>query len=254
MPIRMVDIAKDLPVALGLDAETINASLETAQHMSYNHWGILADRELNSSLTEYKRGLKLGEYKYGKSFSVVLEGTFPNMVENGADAWDLRDTILKPGTKNLKESKEGHLYASVPFRHFVKDIGKAYADRGFNTQIVDMIKKAVNERRKELDATRSASGKGTNWGGRLPAGLAPKLRERHAVDLFAGMIKAKKMYAKADQAQYVTFRTISNNPDTVREDEGGKNWMHPGLTAKNFADKVVVYAADAFIAELVGAL
>lgn len=246
MLIRMANIARDLPDALGLSKTSLNAALVVAQHMAYHHWGVLADRELNTSRTEYKRGIKLGEFAHGKSVSVLLEGEFPNMIEHGRDAWNLRETILKPGTKNLHQSKDGHYYVHVPFRHYVKNIGKPYAELGFSDALVKRIQRGVNATRKELLGSRGAPGRGTKWGDRLPSGLAPLLRRRHVTDIYAGMVRQQKKYAVADQSYYMTFRTISNNPDTIRED----NWTHPGIKARNLVDRVMDYAVDAFMREI----
>lgn len=69
----------------------------------------------------------------------------------------------------------------------------------------------------------------TSWGGRLPAGLAPKIQPEHATDPFAGMVRERATYEKGTQSQYYTFRRISTR---------GRPWMHPGLTARNFVVRV----------------
>jgi len=96
-----------------------------------------------------------------------------------------------------------------------------------------------------MHVTKSA----TVRGGRLPAGLAPKLHERHATDVFAGMVRVRHTYQKATQTQFMTWRMISTkNP---------KGWMHPGIQAHNLAEKVAAHIqtqAPKLIARMVKAM
>ena len=88
----------------------------------------------------------------------------------------------------------------------------------------------------------------------LQKGLAPKLREHHTVDIFAGMKANLQPVQKADgsvghQRTYTTFRTIS---EANRE-----SWYHPGIQARNFLDsmgdyikKIAPAAIEAFVGQV----
>jgi len=229
--------------------------------------------------------------------AIDLVGGLPNMIEHGAPPWDLRNTLLRPGTRKLRVSKTGHYYLSVRFRHsdpttagqvgtpagqqHSKD-GQRLLNRGFRGRMdgddARTMGRAAIREAQQLAATRSgpagtedqrrsqdalrklaanyaakgnkrwadkmvtaaynAAPRAVQYGDRIEEGHAPILRARHATDLFAGMVRETKTYEKATQAQYATFRTISNNPKSYRyDDEGGsmeRNWTHPGFTARGF--------------------
>jgi hypothetical protein len=101
---------------------------------------------------------------------------------------------------------------------------------------------------KGLEATRSRPGLGAKYGGRLEAGMAPKLRDHHKTDIYAGMIREEKTYEAATQSQYVTFRTISTRVTT--------GWIRGPIAARNYAEKVadfVVRIAPKAVAALLEA-
>lgn len=158
---------------------------------------------------------------------VELVGTFPNMFEQGMGpggvgtegAYDLRHTLLKPGTKSLRFGPKG-MYLNVPF-----DMSAAAIKSLGGKTALDMA--------RSLDATISRNGR-TEWGGRLPPGLAPKLRPDHHSDPLAGIVRREAAYSAAaaagSQSQYRKWRRIS---------EFGKPWIHPGIRAAHIAAKVI---------------
>lgn len=158
---------------------------------------------------------------------VELVGTYPNMFELGLGPggvgtegpFDLRDTLLKPTTRSIRQGKRG-LYLFVPFHMTVAAIKAA----GGNAAV---------KQARGLPATTSQNGR-TFWGGRLPPGLAPKQRPHHATDPLAGLVRKEAPYSAASggggQSTYHKWRTISQN---------GKPWIHPGIQAKHLADRVL---------------
>ena len=195
------------------------------------------------------------------------------LLENGCGPWDLRTTLL-PGrsSQGLNVSANGYFYRSIPFRHSPPGgAGRAGAPMGsqftregqqeksmahraaLNFVQAQAIGGAVHAAAQKLDPTLSGPGRKTRYGGRLDAGLAPLLRPRHATDIFAGMIREEKVYERATQDQFMTFRVISQDPGTHRYDtksrRGGghpggafnvmgntqeRNWVHPGFVARGF--------------------
>lgn len=225
-----------------------------------------AQKDLATSSRDYVKGIQPMRFEDdGRVRRVVVdvEGALPFMVEHGKDAWDLRETILKPGTRRLRVSKKGFFYVAVPFFHGGADTaGKGGGTPAGSQYTEDSLRAASNAARGDLDAqaarklgravmraagklapTLSAPGKGVKYGERLPAGTAGAtvLRPRHATDLFAGMIREQKTYEAGTQNQFVTFRIISNDPDTFREDDGGRNWTHPGIAARHLVPATLDY-------------
>ena len=78
------------------------------------------------------------------------------------------------------------------------------------------------------------------WGGRLPAGLAPKLQSHHVTDPYAGMVRFKTSTPGAKSSAYLTFRVMG---------EWSSGWVvgaKPGLfIAKNVADGLQPVLDDA---------
>lgn len=103
-----------------------------------------------------------------------------------------------------------------------------------HTEATKTLGKRIYKEAKKLEPTfttyDSEGRASTAWGGRLQAGLAPKLQEHHRTDIFAGMVRQQTTYEGATQSQYTTFRTIS-----TRVTNG---WIHPGLTPRHFMQKV----------------
>ncbi len=89
----------------------------------------------------------------------------------------------------------------------------------------------VYRRARKLSATTTEPGGHTKWGDRLQAGTAPKLKEHHKTDIFAGMVRQEKTYAKATQSQYTTFRAVSDKSDDA-------SWLHPGIEGQHLFEEV----------------
>lgn len=283
MPIKVAP--QDLPnIIKSVDAMT-TGTVQKLAHLARTHLVTQAKQQLRTSARDYVAAIQPTDFQVvnGEPIAVIrLDGAFPNMVENGAGPWDLRTTLLKPGAKGVKVSKSGHLYRAVVFRHmgpnasgqngqavgsqFIENDPQGTVHRGFkgalfsdpslNAVAVAQMAKGVHGAAKKLGATTGQPGGKTQWGDRLPEGMAPKLRERHATDIFAGMVRETKKYGTATQSQFVTFRMISTNPKTKRWDTMSKsnkfgrgtpqgtaevNWTHPGLVARKLFEKTNQY-------------
>lgn len=165
---------------------------------------------------------------------VELVGTFPNMFEQGMGPggvgtegpYDLRTTLLKATTRSIRFGKRG-MYLNVPF-----DVSAA--------QIKALGGNAALKQARALAPTLSPSQGGrTQWGGRLPPGLAPKMRPDHHSDPLAGIVRREAAYSTAaaagSQSTYRKWRAIS---------EGGKPWIHPGIRAAHIATRVMAQMGD----------
>jgi hypothetical protein len=238
--------------------------LDDLSEMARMRWINLARQQLQSSRQDYIQGIQPVQASPGVR-TIVLVGWLPNAIEKGLDGFDLRSTILEnPNSrirKPIMEKQQGWRsgaamqtgwYANVPFRHKTpaatamggQPMGSQFGPRGekYAGDLQGGLTKAesvvlgknIHARAKQLAATRTVThkvGKSTTmWGERLPEGLAPKLHERHATDIFAGMVRIRHTYERATQTQYMTWRTISTrNP---------RGWMHPGIIARGLADQV----------------
>jgi hypothetical protein len=256
-----------IPELAGVAGVAKSFSLKKMAQVARSRLVVLARQRLFTSATDYVRGIQPMRMEKGpggvERFVIDVLGALPWMVEHGMSSWDLRQTILKPGTRRLKVSKEGYLYVSIPFRHMgpgasgrnAPAMGSQFTEatlrqdsRAFrgdmDQKAARTMGRAVYRDAKALAPTLSALGGGkVQYGGRLAPGTggAEQLRARHVTDIFAGMIREEKTYEKATQSQFMTFRTISNNPNSFREDEGGQNWTHPGITARHLVTEAKAY-------------
>lgn len=80
------------------------------------------------------------------------------------------------------------------------------------------------------------------WGGKLPAGLAPKLKPHHTTDIYAGMYRFSTSAGKGKSSAYMTFRVMG-------EWQSDK-WIipaKPGLyIAKSVQDSIAIDAPKVF--------
>lgn len=225
----------DLAAIAGVRPSDRRQRLRTIGQLIQNAWKVEAS-ELRTFKTAYVKNIVLDEIT-DQSVRVVLNGTVPNMVEQGMGPggvgtegpYDIRRFVLKPGTRRLRRGKKG-MYVNIPFGHSEADIraiGGAEAvraARGLDATRSRMDLNAVRASvrangRSEFFARHPGS---VVWGGRLGGGAPARLQ---------GLVRYDKTYAAATQSKpYATWRRMS---------EGGLPWMHPGLKGKHFARRVL---------------
>lgn len=252
----------------GFDDVALRARVEQLATVAHSQIRAFATQALKSTQADYLKGLQLprvervGEHRWRAV--IELKGALANQLEQGVGPYDMRTTLLREGTHKLRYSKDGHRYRFVPFRHAAPD-GRAHAgtpmgaqftkaglgemSRAFRGQLDERaartLGRAIHREARQLSPTQSAPTEtGTRrvkYGDGLDSGLAPILRGRHHTDVFAGMYRETKVYERAEHAQFTSFRTISTNPKSFREDSDGgapeQNWTHPGITARRLFAK-----------------
>ena len=277
MPSILAEDLPMIPMLQGFGPTGIQAGLARIGDIARTRLVTLAQQELKTSQRDYIAGISnpvlFVDNKGVPGVEITLRGALPNMLENGAEPFDLRVTLLnpgkekRPGTRGIVRSKQGYLYRSIPFRRMGQGAsgknapriggaetseGQRETSRAFRGQMTAEQARtqgrAVVRAAKKLAPTVGLPGEKVQYGGSLPAGTAgsQKLRPRHATDLNAGMLREQKTYESATQDQFITFRTISNNPNTVRSDDAqpsgpAQNWMHPGLTRRLLIPKTETY-------------
>ena len=254
-PLPIDDIAK-------LVQSITPAAAVKLAHAARTHLVVSAQRELKTSARDYIAGIsdvKVMPIPGGVEARVVLNGALANMVERGVSAFDMRPGLL--ASPKAKTTSKGYRVLAVPFRHMgpnasgrnAAPMGSGYSEERGEKSLrqpgpksakeADALGREVWGRAKRLSATRSRPGGGTDYGGRLEDREGP-MRGRHAGGLYGGMIREEKAYQGTTQSQYITFRMVSSNPATFRSDEGGMNWTHPGIVARNLFTKAERYILD----------
>ena len=263
----------------GLNERQITQFVEILADAARAEWIRLAQQDSSSFAQDYARGIQKPVVAQGTAV-ISLVGSVANMLEHGAPGVDLRDLLLggdvptvPRGERGKHEAKEGGYYRAIPFRHATpgasggvvgQEMGSAYSGH----QAVADAKKLAQEvygQALKLQPHQNREAKPSER--RLPAGMAPKLRDHHKTDIYAGMIREEKTYESATQGQYFTFRTISTHVTEVSEGAGGKNvrtrvpatvgWQRGPIHARNYAEQVAAYvtriAPDTVAALLGGA-
>ena len=187
------------------------------------------------------------EMKGPYAAEIISDYKYVEDIETGRPAYDQK--IWLQTSAKVRISKTGHRYLIIPFRHNTPG----------NAALAPAMPPAVYSAAKELKASQiTAHGTrptqnpaiayqapGTTvrtrkylWGGRLEAGLAPKLQTRHKTDPFAGMVRFKEA---TGGSTYLTFRTMSDKSN---------GWIipaKPGMyIAQKVADSLQRTAQDAF--------
>lgn len=178
---------------------------------------------------------KLGEFSY----EIFSDAPYAAAIEYGTGPRDLK-RILDSSFK-VRVSAKGKRYLVIPFRW-----GTGTGSGGGVTFGRRVMPAEIHDEAKDLDPSRIVghgrrlSGTGAwsvktrapmtvrqrayQWGGRLPAGLAPKLKPSHVTDPFAGMVKFQHPTRRGSRdTHYMTFRTMV---------EGGQGWILPAQPGK----------------------
>jgi len=228
----------------GLTANEINVLTESCINAVageiYNLWQSLAKKELKSTVPEYLQNLNIVD-KGKLNKNIVLTGVVPNMVEQGASPFDMKDGFKKSPNVHYtvpKYTKRGNVispggdwYMTIPFRIGTPGIvGQA----GFSNEMPMEVYKVMKNQIPGLPLNKSE----------IPSPYdIPKSREaiyqnnqllyaeyRHKNSIYEGMIKQTATYAKTRQNTYKTFRRVSKNSDPM-------SWIHKGIEARHLAEK-----------------
>ena len=249
--IDLTDLLDMHKLTKGQQNDFIEEILDNVSQAVIYNWREEAHNGLNSTRNQYLRAIQQPDIK-GTQAIIELIGTLPNMIENGASAFDEKSGFALSDKKHMK--KNGGWYINIPFRWATPDaIGE---DEAFSAK----MPQAVYNVAKSLDPATSNVGKKIVYGGALDSSDLPSkfqgLQTRaaisdnqgnvlygayqHKTNIFQGMIREEKAYEKATQGQYVTFRRISDLSDPM-------SWIHPGFVAKNFADKAINIDIDTIV-------
>jgi len=212
-----------------------------------HEWIKVAKRELNTTAQDYIRGIQDIETD-GMRVTISLVGVLPNMVEQGMSAFDMRQTLLGPGS-NAKTAKDGSRYNTVPFRHGTPGTGGRNVGRPMPRAIHNVAKALEPTMSRPGGLKAGPGGHTVAYGERIHPGMpmgraAKKIMERreqphHTASIYAGMIKQLKVYGPVKKGEgqhsYHTFRRISSRVTS--------GWQHPGISARLIHRKVQKYIA-----------
>lgn len=208
----------------------------------YKKWESLAKKELHSTLPAYLQNLNVVD-KGRFARQIVLTGELPQMIENGASAYDLKEgfekskyvkyTVPVYNAKGKMIRPGGDWYLTIPFRMGTPGIvGQA----GFAGEMPQEIYDLMIHRDSNVALTASEIPDPYN---------IPRSREaiyendqlrygayQHKSSIYEGLVKKTAAYGKTTQNIYMNFRRAGANSDPM-------SWIHKGFEAKYLADKAV---------------
>ena len=228
--------------------EAARHAVLSAQQWTTGEWGRLAGQKLTRTHMQYVDGLAHPESATPVEVqrgvvraSVVLVGAFPNMLESGAGAFDIKPGLLR--SSKVKVGKSGR-YIDVPFRHLMSGVGVSTLGTPLPKEMVSVARRIPRGRRID-DADIPVGGR---WGQRskLPVGAVTS-PDTWKASPYAGMVHA----GAPRHGRRLTFRRVSTRSDP-------SSWWHPGLRAINIAPEAARAAervmADFLRAEAVRAM
>lgn len=203
----------------------------------YANWEALAKQRLGSTLPDYLQHLiKVDKGRFAKQ--IILTGSLPNMLEQGASPFDIKDgfkkspkvkyTIPVYNKKGVQIKQGGDWFLSVPFRIGTPGtVGQAGFSSEMPQEVYDvMLGKPTKGSLKTpeipspYDIPKSRDAILNEGGGNLYAAY------KHKSSIYEGMAKQTAQYAKTSQNTYGTFRRAGANSDPL-------SWIHKGFTAYN---------------------
>ena len=205
-----------------------------------------ASAGLKTSKSDYKRSVSNVRVR-GKGdvaiATITLEGSLANMIEDGADPYDMHETILRRFAPGRKVSKKGDLYTVVPFTHKRPGTqGRTPMGMQYNAKVVDVHsigEKAYSYAKEVGNKPGQASSMSYGLFPKIhgqPRQVGPYQADAHSHDPFGGMRREPMKKGKGTELK--SFRTISDGVPN--------KWYHPGIQARQVFDKAEAKVYSSF--------
>ena len=231
----------------GIDDKTLDQLTETCVKAVtaaiYANWEALAKKKLKSTREEYIQNIiHVDKGRFNKQ--IILTGVVPNMVEQGASAFDIKEgfrkskkvryTIPVYGKKGNMLRSGGDWYLTIPFRIGVPGtLGQAGFTGQMPQEVYDIMRKrgdGIALRADEIPAPYNIPQS------RAAIQATPQnpyyAQYTHKSSIYEGLTKRTAQYGKTAQNTYGTFRRAGANSDPL-------SWIHKGISAYRLADEAV---------------
>lgn len=254
------DITSEFSLDKGNVDEMMSFVIKELTGLFAREWQTQASKELTSSRKDFINSIIVGEEGRFRGF-VMLVGQVPNMIEDGAEPFDMKIGFLKSDKKKMGSSGP---YLTIP-RRFATP-GALGESSVFSEVLPEEIYAIVKDRKSGTSTLGGAISRGA--GLKLPdipeQFRVPEVRQKivtksriweayqNKASKYEGLQRVQKTYESATQGQYISFRRVSNNSDPDA-------WIHPGIAAHKFAEKaldslnipaIVDQKVDHFLSEL----
>jgi len=198
-------------------------------------WRNQAKGELGSTRSRYMNSIIEGQE--GRfTGTITLVGQLPNMIENGASAFDMKNGFANSDKRKTVQRKDGKLgwYLTIPFT-YARPGSLGESEKFSGVLPIDVNKALLKVTEEDPDASLGASD--------IPGEYAiPKIRKE--IKLFDGSLAPEyqnksSIYSglkvqknPSGGSQVISFRRVSDNSDD-------NSWIHTGIEARNLADKAL---------------
>lgn len=210
--------------------EFAHAAVERVSGQMTQRWRDMVKYAPGLRPDERREYLTSIDWNFDGPASAVVSSSYKNasQIEEGRPAYDMKQ-MLQTSIKT-KISKDGKRYLTIPFRHNTPGqnaLAAAMPQSIHNKakRLTASYHKSYSDPRMNWELAFGRAPRLTEWGGRLGAGLAPKLQQHHKTDPYAGMVRmsGERPTGRKQASQYLTFRTMS---------ESSSGWIkkpQPGL-------------------------
>jgi hypothetical protein len=239
----MFNINIDLPKSLQnmLSNGALPSALQTAVQSAVSStlmaakskWEGVAQTKLTTTRNDYMLGLNAdSSIEFPDPFTgiITLRGKWPNMLEEGFSAFDMKQGGNGGRFKNSphkKAKKGGGWYLTIPMRHRTPDTaGSAVGGKSMPKDIYAEARLLAAG--KSLRGTEAQYPPMTSWTG-----------YQHKNGIYEGLRRNQKTYDKATQSAYFTFRRVSDKSDP-------RSWWHPGFGGIHAAEEIAPFVQDTF--------
>lgn len=217
--------------------------VEAVTEIVYANWQAVAKRQLKSTAAEYLQNIiKVDKGRFAKQ--LMLTGVLPNMIEQGASAFDLKEGFKKSSkvrysipvynAKGKQVRKGGDWYLTIPFRIGTPGIvGQAGFAGEMPQEIYTLMKKRAANKPLTNSEIPSPYNVPKSRGAIAATPKNPRYDEYvHKSSIYQGLTKFTGQYDKTTQNKYGTFRRAGANSDPM-------SWIHKGIKAYNLADEAI---------------
>lgn len=172
---------------------------------------------------DYLRGLQFTQIG-DNAYMIHLEGDWANKLEDGFPSYSLKEVLLRSqkrvevgsraGQKWVREAKDGHKYASVPFEH------KPYAAKAGDLAAEIKKMNALNRQGQKQRITKTFK---DDFGKPIIGKVATAIFEEGTTpENLKGLTKYQYVSDKGKVSSiYMTFRVVSEN---------STGWINPGFS------------------------
>ena len=223
LQIKALELDKDLSSISDELKKEIEGAVENLAGVAYANIIAKAQAELHTSRDDYVKNLsfdKIGDNEY----LITLHGDWPNKIEEGYDAYSMKEGLLKStkdvtvgprsGQKWVQKSKGGIKFAHVPLeKHPFSKAPKA-SDLGAAIRKLT----AYNRQGTKQKITQTFK---DSQGNPISGKVAIARSDIKNLDRLTKFqhIHTSKTGTQSVQSLYLTWRTVSEN---------SKGWQHPG--------------------------